>query len=117
MRVADFLARRPYLQRSLARLKKHQAGAGTNNILDLEPPQTVLSFFFGVDYQDPNDVEHWLRQGRCTTDTELNALWFQGGPDYDETCRPFAALVRAAGKQPPTLSSPFTWLPLASLIA
>lgn len=59
-------------------------------------PQAVLSFFFGVDYEDQEDVDRGLRKGGCLE--PMSQLWFAGGPDYDDLCRThFADLVRWAG--------------------
>lgn len=60
-------------------------------------PFSVLSFFFGVDYTNADDVEGQLRQGNALRG-DVTKLWFGGGPEYDELCRPFTEVVRAAGK-------------------
>jgi uncharacterized protein (DUF924 family) len=58
--------------------------------------ESVLSFFFGVDYQQPAEIEVGLRQGGCLKN--MSGLWYGGAPDYDALCQPFRDMVRAAGK-------------------
>jgi uncharacterized protein (DUF924 family) len=58
--------------------------------------ESVLSFFFGVDYQQPAEIEEGLRQGGCQK--SMSGLWYGGGPDYDALCHSFRDAVRAAGK-------------------
>jgi hypothetical protein len=60
-------------------------------------PESVLSFFFGVDYSNQTQVESHIRQGHCLD--AMTGLWFGGGPEYDELCKPFRDVVRAAGNK------------------
>jgi uncharacterized protein (DUF924 family) len=60
-------------------------------------PESVLSFFFGVDYSNQTQVESHIHQGQCFD--IMKGLWFGGGPEYDELCKPFGDVVRAAGKK------------------
>lgn len=60
-------------------------------------PESVLSFFFGVDYSDHTHVESHIHQGQCFEN--MKGLWFGGGPDYDKLCQPFGDVVRAAGNK------------------
>lgn len=59
-------------------------------------PKSVLSFFFGVDYNADSHVEEL----RDATNVMQNAvpLWFNGGPVFDELCKPFTDVVRQSGK-------------------
>lgn len=59
-------------------------------------PQSVISFFFGVDCTS-EEGQKSLKEGACLKD--VTNLWFQGGPDFDSLCQPFAEAVRAAGQQ------------------
>lgn len=59
-------------------------------------PKSVLSFFFGVDYDNEGDVDENLRKGACFS--TMSDLWYKGGPEYDELCQPFASTIRAAGQ-------------------
>jgi uncharacterized protein (DUF924 family) len=61
-------------------------------------PESVLSFFFGVDYSNKTHVESQIHQGHCMD--AMKGLWFGGGPEYDELCQPFRDVVRAAGSLP-----------------
>ena len=59
--------------------------------------QSVLSFFFGVDYQNSNEVDVQLRKGVSLQ--EMVNLWYAGGPEYDKVCEDhFQDAVRTAGK-------------------
>ncbi|GAX23353.1 hypothetical protein FisN_15Lh068 [Fistulifera solaris] len=60
-------------------------------------PESVLSFFFGVNLQDPESIETGLRQGHCLQ--AMNDLWWKGFPEYDQLCQStFTEAIRAAGK-------------------
>ncbi|GAX23033.1 hypothetical protein FisN_15Hh068 [Fistulifera solaris] len=60
-------------------------------------PESVLSFFFGVNFQDPESIETGLRQGHCLQ--AMNDLWWKGLPEYDQLCQStFTEAIRAAGK-------------------
>jgi uncharacterized protein (DUF924 family) len=61
-------------------------------------PRSVLSFFFGADYHKSDDVHSKLLLGGCIC-KDMYALWYNGGPSYDEICQPFASMIRIAGKQ------------------
>jgi uncharacterized protein (DUF924 family) len=58
-------------------------------------PESVLSFFFGVDSTSVEGRQR-LKDGTCIP--SVTPLWFGGGPEYDKLCQPFAETVRAAGK-------------------
>ena len=61
--------------------------------------ESVLSFFFGVDYDRPSVVESAMRRGDCFQgEDDMRELWYNGGPDYDALCQPFRETVRAAGR-------------------
>lgn len=64
----------------------------------LRAPDTVvsvLSFMFGVDYRDPQDIARGMRTGQSVFD--MRGFWFSAGAPFDEVCLPFRDLVRAAG--------------------
>jgi uncharacterized protein (DUF924 family) len=58
-------------------------------------PESVLSFFFGVDSTSVEGRQR-LKDGTCIP--SVTPLWFGGGPEYDKLCQPFAETVRAVGK-------------------
>ena len=57
-------------------------------------PKSVLSFFFGVDY-DSSDYTDKLSEGSQLT--KVVPLWFFGESEYDELCEPFRDVVRFIG--------------------
>jgi uncharacterized protein (DUF924 family) len=59
-------------------------------------PQAVLSFFFGVNYFD-NEHQDAMREG--TPIVAMSDLWYKPRDEYDELCRSFVPVVRAAGKK------------------
>ena len=85
MQVASMMlnefASKPFVRQALAKPSKMKS---------------VLTFFFGVDYSDPSDIDNKLRKGKALF--EMQELWYKGGPEYDKLCQPFADTIRAAGK-------------------
>jgi uncharacterized protein (DUF924 family) len=79
--VAEF-AVRPAIQRALASPRT---------------PESVLTFFFGVDYNDKKSSGIYMRQGYCFSNG-MEQLWYQGGAEYDALCQHFTEAVRAAGR-------------------
>ncbi|KAL7572222.1 hypothetical protein ACA910_011753 [Epithemia clementina (nom. ined.)] len=80
--LQEFLAR-PYIQ----------------EVLWVEPktPQSVLSFFYGVDFSDTEDIQEKLVHGGALL--TMPSLWFYGGEEYDSLCvKSFAGAVRKAGR-------------------
>jgi uncharacterized protein (DUF924 family) len=61
-------------------------------------PESVLSFFFGVDFSNQTHVNSHIHQGHCMD--EMMGLWFGGGPEYDALCLPFRDVVRASDSLP-----------------
>jgi len=59
-------------------------------------PKSVLSFFYGVDY-DSSDYADKLREGSQVA--KVLPLWFFGGSEYDELCEPFRDVVRFIGNR------------------
>jgi uncharacterized protein (DUF924 family) len=61
-----------------------------------ERPESVLSFFFGVDYDDPlhKDI---LSDGKEVFE-KMSSLWYMGGQEYDDLCKPFEGAIRNAGE-------------------
>jgi uncharacterized protein (DUF924 family) len=89
--VSDF-ASRPYIQRVLQK--------------DPKDPYSVLSFFFGVDFDDQTMVQQDLVEGECLT--KMSPFWFGGGIDYDKLCEPFRETVRASGRRETRTTWPHT---------
>lgn len=61
----------------------------------LENPKSVaavLSFFFGVDYENTETFRSKMRQGEPLE--TMKELWFAGGSDYDALCRKFQDTIR-----------------------
>lgn len=57
---------------------------------------SVLSFFFGVDYNDPLQIDAGMRKGGCMK--EMTPFWYGGHKDYDHLCKKhFADIVRSVG--------------------
>jgi uncharacterized protein (DUF924 family) len=78
-------------------------------------PESVLSFFFGVNFQDPESIQTSLRQGQCLQ--AMNDLWWKGLPEYDQLCQStFTEAIRAAGQGTflPNESSMLTAQPLTT---
>jgi uncharacterized protein (DUF924 family) len=80
--VVSKFASKPFIQRALK---------------NPSSPESVLSFFFGVDYSNQNEVESLIKQGGCFD--SMPKLWYGGGPEYDKLCQPFLDVVRAAGNK------------------
>lgn len=55
-------------------------------------PHSVLSFWCGYDTTGPK-VESPLNEL-----TNMQPKWFYGGEEFDELCKPFSPVIRAAGK-------------------
>lgn len=81
IQLSEFVAR-PAVQRALA-TKPHTT-------------ESVLTFFFGVDYRNSQEVQQELRQGKCLQ--SMTDLWYAGGPEYDSLCGNFRDAVRLAGQ-------------------
>mmetsp|Transcript_21806 Transcript_21806/g.60623 ORF Transcript_21806/g.60623 Transcript_21806/m.60623 type:complete len:298 (-) Transcript_21806:3235-4128(-) len=86
--VLKELLNRPYIRTALG-----SAAASSSKI---KTPQCVLSFFYGVDYADPEDIHDKLTLGKALP--EMSAFWFAGGPDYDVSCQAFQEMTRQAGQ-------------------
>ena len=76
------LASKPFIQNALA---------------NPNSPHSVLSFFFGVDYND-NSSKKELRDTTTMHET-MWEFWFKAYPGYDALCQPFANVIRKAGKK------------------
>jgi uncharacterized protein (DUF924 family) len=62
-------------------------------------PESILSFFFGVDYDAPSGYHiSQLKDGQNIMDS-MSKLWFGGGSDYDQLCQPFKSVVRDVGQR------------------
>lgn len=59
-------------------------------------PTSVLSFWFGVDASTPLGRET-LRNGSSPCLQDMSGLWYNGGPEFDTICQPFADVVHMAG--------------------
>ena len=80
----DHLMAQPFIQRALYK--------------DRRTPQSVLSFFFGVDYHNEQDIQDNLVHGGALM--KMPPLWFAGGRDYDAVCfEQFASMVRRLAPQ------------------
>jgi uncharacterized protein (DUF924 family) len=66
-------------------------------------PTSVLNFWFGVDTTTAIGMEQ-LRCGSKECMSDMAALWYGGGPDYDKLCQPFADVIHLAGTK--SLPSP-----------
>lgn len=61
-------------------------------------PQSVLSFFFGVNYNDPDGKYKEVMRDGVQVVKRMNDIWFKGDKRYDLFCRePFADVIRDAG--------------------
>jgi uncharacterized protein (DUF924 family) len=58
-------------------------------------PESVLSFFYGVNYFD-NKHQEIMREG--TPLGTMMSLWYQQNDEYDKLCQSFVPAIRAAGK-------------------
>jgi uncharacterized protein (DUF924 family) len=62
-------------------------------------PESVLSFVFGVDYDDTSlEYKLQLREGQTLVNKMLK-FWFAGGSEYDQLCQSFKEVVRDVGNQ------------------
>ena len=59
-------------------------------------PISVLSFWFGLDIQDSKSKEE-LQTG--SYHKKMEKLWFFGGSEFDDLCKPFSEVVRDAGRK------------------
>ena len=66
-------------------------------------PTSVLNFWYGVDTTTANGMEQ-LRHGSKECLSDMSALWYGGGPDFDQLCQPFAEVIHLAGTK--SLRSP-----------
>lgn len=71
-------------------------------------PSSVLSFFFGVDY---NSASYADVKGRGVPMATMQGVWYGGGDAYDKLCMSFVPAVRAVGGGTGTavLEDPETW--------
>ena len=76
--VAEF-ASRPFIQKA---------------ILNPRIPQSVLSFWFGLDL-DEEDSKRQLKDSSILS--KMTPFWFSSHADYDALCRNFNDVVREAG--------------------
>jgi len=76
--VAEFAAK-PFIQRA---------------ILNPRFPQSILSFWFGLDL-DEEDSKKQLKDSSILD--KMTPFWFGSHPDYDLLCRNFNDIVREAG--------------------
>jgi uncharacterized protein (DUF924 family) len=93
MMTVKAFAAKPFVQRAIASPKS---------------PTSVLSFFFGVDTTTSAGIEE-LRHGTCLSSSSSSSssasgggmmqLWFGGGAEYDDLCKPFTETVRMAGRR------------------
>jgi uncharacterized protein (DUF924 family) len=79
--LVQSFASKPFVQKALQNV--HQ-------------PASVLSFWFGIDTSTTNGMEQ-LRTGSKECMTDMSFLWYNGGPDFDLLCQPFAEVVHLAG--------------------
>lgn len=80
------LAAKPFVQRSMA---------------SPNSPQSVLSFFYGVDFDSPsNDYLPVMREGVPMED--MQGIWYSGGDQYDKMCQAFIPTIRAVVGNPST---------------
>lgn len=61
-----------------------------------DSPTSVLSFMFGVDYEDDAAIVAKMRSGQ--TVVQMRSLWFSVDPSYDKLCHTFVDLIHAAGQ-------------------
>jgi uncharacterized protein (DUF924 family) len=106
--TSRFLARRPFLQNVI----HHGCGGRLGH--KQHTPQSVLSFFFGVNYNDPSDVQKNLVSGFCLDSeaSDMPGLWFAGGAEYDALCRDtFSETIRqvAGGHEQQSLRGTADW--------
>uniref|UniRef100_A0A7S2E428 Uncharacterized protein n=1 Tax=Helicotheca tamesis TaxID=374047 RepID=A0A7S2E428_9STRA len=66
-----------------------------NAVTKPRSPISVLSFFYGVDYEDPMSPSI-LKKGSFAND--MGKFWFGGHEDYDKLCKPFSPVIREAGR-------------------
>ena len=66
-------------------------------------PTSVLNFWFGIDTATSMGMEQ-LRSGSKECMSDMAALWYGGGPDFDQLCQPFAEVIHLAGTK--SLPSP-----------
>ena len=66
-------------------------------------PTSVLNFWFGIDITTVSGLEK-LQTGSKECMSDMSALWYGGGPDYDNLCQPFADAIHMAGTK--SLPSP-----------
>lgn len=81
--ATDKLASKPYIQRVLE---------APNS------PSSVLTFFYGVDYEDQEEYHKQMRKG--TPLEEMNDLWYGGGDEYDRLCQTFIPVIRSVVGEP-----------------
>jgi len=63
-----------------------------------EKAESVLSFFFGVDYRNPDELRTQMNEGTCFE--VMAPLWYSGGPEYDKLCEAFKETIRSARELP-----------------
>lgn len=78
--VAEF-ASKPFIQKALATPRR---------------PESVLSFFYGVNHIDEDPTED-MRKG--TPLATMQGIWYGANPEYDKLCQTFASVIREAGNK------------------
>ena len=58
-------------------------------------PNSVLSFWFGVDFESSEEAKDLMRKG--VPFNEMMGIWYGGGDEYDKLCQSFVPVVRDAG--------------------
>lgn len=61
-------------------------------LLNPESPSSVLSYWFGVDYEHHDKYKEDLSSGKGVVD-RMDKLWWTGGPEFDNLCQPFAPVI------------------------
>ena len=62
-------------------------------------PKSVLSFFLGVDFEEPDTIS-FLTNGDDEDVSRMLPLWFaQNNKEFDELCTSFVDVIRASGKK------------------
>uniref|UniRef100_A0A7R9WSV2 Uncharacterized protein n=1 Tax=Craspedostauros australis TaxID=1486917 RepID=A0A7R9WSV2_9STRA len=76
--VSEFAAK-PFVQRAIKTPSKLES---------------VLSFFFGVDFEDKDLYAKDMREG--VPQRTMEKLWYMGGAEYDDLCKQFIPTIRQA---------------------
>jgi uncharacterized protein (DUF924 family) len=84
--VTDMMTSKPFVKRALE---------------SPDSPSSVLTFFYGVDYEDQEEYKKQMRQG--TPLKEMGDLWYGGGDEYDRMCQTFIPVIRSVVGDPDKL--------------